>query len=352
VLCGDLSSERTAAGLAWRIQHAIAGSYQLAGAPQEVRIGASLGVSVSSGPRPAAEAMLREADTALYEAKRRGRGRVQLFSKQLRDSVTERVQLEADLRRALEQGEFVLHYQPKLQLHVAEVTEAEALLRWQHPERGLLRPHEFLPLAEETGLIVPIGAWVMRTAVEQVARWSATGLDLGVCVNFSARELIRPTLLDELDEATSSTGVEPARINVEITESAAATNLDATISRVRGIRDRGVHVSLDDFGTGYSSLAWLQKIPIDTVKVDQSFIAQLGEHPRTTAIVEGIVHLSHALGLATIAEGVESIAQLGWLADLGCDYAQGYYIGQPAPEPVSAGSPFPPRRRAGDPATG
>jgi diguanylate cyclase (GGDEF)-like protein/PAS domain S-box-containing protein len=348
VLCGDLSSERTAAGLAWRVQHAIAGNYALAGAQQEVFIGASLGVSVSTGRRPSAEEMLREADTALYEAKRRGRGRVQLFSKQLREWVTDRVRLEADLRRALEAGEFVVHYQPKLDLHQDEVTEAEALLRWQHPERGLLPPAAFLPLAEETGLIVPIGTWVLRTAVEQVAEWRGHGLDLGICVNFSAQELTRPALLEEIDDATSAAGIDAAKLNVEITESAAAVNLDATIASVTAIRERGGHVSLDDFGTGYSSLTWLQKIPIDALKLDRSFVRRLGEHSQTTAIVEGILHLGRALGLATIGEGVESDGQLGQLNELGCDYAQGFLIGHPVPDLVAAGEAWPPRRRAGD----
>jgi diguanylate cyclase (GGDEF)-like protein/PAS domain S-box-containing protein len=348
VLCGDLSSERTAAGLAWRVRNAIADDYTLAGAEQQVFMGVSLGVSVSSGRRPTAEEMLREADTALYEAKRRGRGRVQLFSKQLRDWVTDRVQLEADLRRALDVGEFVVHYQPKLDLHHDQVTEAEALLRWQHPERGLLPPASFLPLAEETGLIVPIGTWVMRTAVEQVAAWHREGMDLGMCINFSARELTHPALVEELEDATSRSGVDVGKLNVEITEGAAATNLDATITSVTAIRDRGAHVSLDDFGTGYSSLTWLQKIPIDSLKLDRSFVRHLGEHPQTTSIVEGILHLGRALGLATIGEGVESDAQLGQLNELGCDYAQGFFIGRPVPDLAEVGGPWPPRRRVGD----
>jgi EAL domain-containing protein (putative c-di-GMP-specific phosphodiesterase class I) len=273
---------------------------------------------------------------------------VQLFSKQLREWVTDRVRLEADLRRALEAGEFVVHYQPKLDLHQDEVTEAEALLRWQHPERGLLPPAAFLPLAEETGLIVPIGTWVLRTAVEQVAEWRGHGLDLGICVNFSAQELTRPALLEEIDDATSAAGIDAAKLNVEITESAAAVNLDATIASVTAIRERGGHVSLDDFGTGYSSLTWLQKIPIDALKLDRSFVRRLGEHSQTTAIVEGILHLGRALGLATIGEGVESDGQLGQLNELGCDYAQGFLIGHPVPDLVAAGEAWPPRRRAGD----
>ena len=348
VLCPDLTSERTAAGLAWRIQHAVAGSYSLAGAEQDAVVGASLGVSVSSGQRPVAEEMLRQADTALYEAKRRGRGRVQLFSRQLRESVTERVKLEADLRRALERGEFIVHYQPKLDLHNDQVTEAEALLRWRHPEHGMLPPSAFLSVAEETGLIVPIGTWVMRCAVEQVAAWRREGLDLGVCINFSPRELTHPALLEELDSTTSRHGVEAAKLNLEITESAAVANLGATIQSVTAIRERGAHVSLDDFGTGFSSLRWLQEIPVDTLKLDQTFVQPLGEHPRTTAIVEAVLRLGRALGLVTIGEGVENVAQLGRLTELGCDYAQGFYVGRPEPDLAAVGIRWPPRRRISD----
>jgi diguanylate cyclase (GGDEF)-like protein len=348
VLCPDLSSERTAAGLAWRVQHAVGGTYQLGGHP-DMFVGVSLGVSVSSGRNPQAEVMLREADTALYEAKRRGRGRVQLYSKQLRDTVTERSQLETDLRLALERDELVLHYQPKLNLHQDRVDEAEALLRWQHPERGLLRPMDFLPLAEETGLIIPIGAWVLRTAVAQVAVWGREVRPLGVCINLSARELNRPGLLEDLDQNTAEHHVDPGLLNVEITENAAANDLDAAIKRVTALRERGTHVSLDDFGTGYSSLSWLQRIPIDTLKLDQSFIRSLGEHPKTTAIVEAVLHLGRALGLATIGEGVETGDQLGRLRQLGCDYAQGYYVGPPVPEPVAVAGPWQEHnRRAAD----
>jgi diguanylate cyclase (GGDEF)-like protein/PAS domain S-box-containing protein len=348
VLCPDLTSERTAAGLAWRVQREVAGNYSLSGATQDALVGASLGVSVSGGERPVAEDMLREADTALYEAKRRGRGRVQLFSRHLRESVTERAKLEADLRRALERGEFVVHYQPKLYLEQDEITEAEALLRWRHPERGMLPPAAFLSVAEETGLIVPIGTWVMRSAVEQVATWAREGLDLGVCINFSPRELTHPALLDTLDDAMSHHDVAAGMLNLEITESAAVADLDATIQRVTAIRERGTHVSLDDFGTGYSSLRWLQEIPVDTVKLDRTFVRPLGEHPRTTAIVEAVLRLGRALGLATIGEGVENVAQLGRLTELGCDYVQGYYVGRPEPDLATVGVPWPPRRRVGD----
>ncbi|HEV2843961.1 MAG TPA: EAL domain-containing protein [Thermoanaerobaculia bacterium] len=267
----------------------------------------------------------------MYEAKRRGRNRVELFSGRLSDSLTDRLRLETDLRRAMENGQLVLHYQPKLDLHEDKVFSAEALLRWDHPERGLLLPAAFLPLAEETGLLAPIGEWVLRTATEQVANWARRGFDMSVQINFSDQEFNDPGMLSRMDEALRSCAVEPSKLEVEITARAAAADLARTIETVRAVRARGSHVALDDFGTGYCSLTWLQQIPVDTVKLDQTFTLRLGEHPRSTAIVESVLRLSAALGLITVAEGVETDAQLEQLRTLGCDAAQGFHIGRPLP---------------------
>jgi EAL domain-containing protein (putative c-di-GMP-specific phosphodiesterase class I) len=236
-----------------------------------------------------------------------------------------------ELRHALDAGEFVLHYQPKMNLVTHRFIAAEALLRWQHPHRGLLLPSEFLAAAEQAGLAVPLGRWVLETAVQQIADWTAKGLDLGVCVNFSPPELSNPALLDHLDEVTTRFGIDPEKVNVEITESAAVTDLETTVDHVLGIRRRGMHVTLDDFGTGYSSLTWLQRLPVDMLKIDQSFTRRLGDHPQTYAIVDAVIRLSHALGLVTIAEGVETAQHLAQLAELGCDSAQGYYLSPPVP---------------------
>jgi EAL domain-containing protein (putative c-di-GMP-specific phosphodiesterase class I) len=272
---------------------------------------------------------MREADTALYEAKRRGRGRVQLYSGKLSASVSHRLRLEADLRQALVGGQFLLLYQPKLHLKENRVFSAEALLRWDHPERGRLLPTEFLPLAEETGLLLPIGEWVLQTAAEQIATWARTGFDLGVQINLSDRELNDPRTLELIEATTARTGIDPSKLEIEITERAAAADLARTIETVRAIRAHGTHVSLDDFGTGFCSLTWLQQIPVDAVKLDQTFTMRLGEHPASTAIVTSVLRLSAALGLTTVAEGVETADQLAQLRDLGCDAAQGFYIGVP-----------------------
>jgi EAL domain-containing protein (putative c-di-GMP-specific phosphodiesterase class I) len=239
--------------------------------------------------------------------------------------------MTGELRRALEAGEFVLYYQPKMSLVTHRFIEAEALLRWEHPERGLLSPTDFLDSAVRAGLAVPIGLWVLHTALPQIARWTADGLDLGVCINLSAPELNDPALLVHLDEVTTRVGLSPLKVNLEMTESAAITDLDGTVDRVLAIRRRGMHVTLDDFGTGYSSLTWLQQLPVDMLKIDRSFTMRLGDHPQSYAIVDAVIRLSHALGLVTIAEGVETAQHLRHLEQLGCDHAQGYYLSPPVP---------------------
>jgi diguanylate cyclase (GGDEF)-like protein/PAS domain S-box-containing protein len=331
ILCPALTHEEQASALAERAMTAAAGPYRLGDGPQEFAVGTSVGVALSRSAPPSAEQMLREADTALYEAKRKGRGGVQLFCGRLSEAARDRLRLESDLRRALDAGQFSLHYQPKLHLREGKVYSAEALLRWDHPDLGMLLPTAFLPLAEETGLILPIGAWVLRTAAEQVAEWARGGLDLGVQINFSARELNAPGLLRSLDDTFARTQIDPSKLEVEITESAAAADLAHTIETVRGIRAHGTHVSLDDFGTGYSSLTWLQQIPVDSVKLDQTFTMRLGEHAQSTAIVTSLLHLGSALGLLTVAEGVETAGQLAQLRTLGCDAVQGFYIARPMP---------------------
>jgi diguanylate cyclase (GGDEF)-like protein len=329
VLCTELTYEQQAGHLAERVVAAVAGPYLLKEGPEEFIVGTSVGVALSEKSPLTAEQMMREADTALYEAKRRGGGQVQLYSGSLSASVSDRLRLEADLRQALVSGQLRLLYQPKLHLAENKVFSAEALLRWVHPERGLLLPAEFLPLAEETGLLFPIGGWVLRTAAEQVAAWARSGCGLGVQVNFSDRELNEPSMLGLIEATIAETAIDPDKLEIEITERAAAADLARTIETVRAIRAQGAHVSLDDFGTGFCSLTWLQQIPVDIVKLDQSFTKRLGEHPASTAIVESVLRLSAALGLDTVAEGVETADQLARLRDLGCQSAQGFYIGAP-----------------------
>jgi diguanylate cyclase (GGDEF)-like protein/PAS domain S-box-containing protein len=344
ILCADLPDEVEAVYLARRVLTSVSGSYRLPGASRDVFVSTSIGVAVSTEHTMAAEdeeTMLRDADTALYEAKRRGRGRYELFSDPLRERVTDRLQMETQLRQGIDDGEFVLHYQPKIDLGSDRLVDVEALLRWQHPKRGLLRPSQFLDLAEDTGLIIPIGAWVLHDATRQAAAWQRAGHHLVTCINLSARELNRPGLLGDVRKETEDVGVDPSLLNIEITERAPFTDLDGTMTTLTALRDLGVHITLDDFGTGYSALSWLQQLPVDTLKLDRSFTIRLGEHPPTSEIVSSIIHLSHALGIETIGEGVETADQLEQLRDLGCDAAQGFHLGRPV-LPAALALPQPP----------
>jgi diguanylate cyclase (GGDEF)-like protein len=327
VLCPELTDDEQAGHVAERVVSAVAGPYRLAGS--ELLVGTSVGVALSGDPSKDAGQLVGEADTALYAAERRGRGQVQMYSGELGDSVSRRLRLEAELRQALVSDQMFLVYQPKLRLIDSRVIAAEALLRWAHPERGLLLPAAFLPVAEESGLLFPIAEWVLRTAAAQVAAWARTGLGLGVCINFSDRELNDPRMLQLLETTLAQTGVDPGMLEIEITERAAAADLTRTIESVQTVRSGGHHVALDDFGTGFCSLTWLQQIPVDTLKLDQTFTMRLGQHPASTAIVEAVLHLGSALGLFTVAEGVETADQLTQLRDLGCEAAQGFYIGRP-----------------------
>jgi diguanylate cyclase (GGDEF)-like protein/PAS domain S-box-containing protein len=329
VLCPELTDDDQAGHVAERVVTAAAGPYRLEGSAAELLVGTSVGVALSRDPSRSAEQLVREADTALYEAKRRGRGQVQMYSGELSESVSRRLRLEAELRQALVSDQLFLVYQPKMHLIDNRVFAAEALLRWAHPRRGLLLPAEFLPVAEESGLLFAIAEWVLRTAAAQVAAWAVTGLGLAVCINFSDRELNDPRMLQLLRTTLAQTGVDPGKLEIEITERAAAADLAHTIESVRTVRSGGHHVALDDFGTGFCSLTWLQQIPVDTLKLDQTFTMRLGQHPASTAIVEAVLRLGSALGLITVAEGVETADQLTQLRDLGCEAAQGFYIGRP-----------------------
>jgi diguanylate cyclase (GGDEF)-like protein/PAS domain S-box-containing protein len=331
ILCGNLSGARHAATLAERALAAVTGTYRLTGVSRPVHVGASIGVAISSGASSTATDLLREADTALYEAKRRGRHRVELFSHQLREAVTARLRLESDLCHGLERGEFALYYQPKLHLRSGRFFSAEALLRWNHPDRGPWLPEAFLDVARDTGVIIPLGRWVMRTAVAQVAAWHREGLDLSVQINVSATELADPGFVPDLADAISGAGVDPGNIELEITEPAAFADLQGTATTVAAIRERGVHVTLQGFGSGSSSLTTLQHIPVDGVKLDGAFARFAGRGSRSATIVEAVLNLGHALELSTFADGVEAAEEQYQLERFGCDAAQGQYIAPPTP---------------------
>ena len=279
--------------------------------------------------------MLRDADIAMYRAKELGPGRWEVFDELVRNRALERVGIERELRRALELGELRLHYQPIVRLDDGALQSVEALVRWQHPERGLVPPGDFIPIAEESGLILQIGAWTLREACEQACRWRAEFGDrapLPVSVNVSARQLAQPELPEIVGRVLRQTGMSAGDLAIEVTESALIDGLErARPTRCASSRALGVRILLDDFGTGYSSLSHLQQFPIDALKIDRSFVMHLGQGGDECAIVRAIAAMAGALGLDVVAEGVETVEQAEEAWALGCCWAQGYYFARPAP---------------------
>ncbi|MGW6441588.1 putative bifunctional diguanylate cyclase/phosphodiesterase [Lentzea sp. NPDC055074] len=299
---------------------------ELNGAPEQ--FGASIGVAVS-GPGVGTAELLRDADTAMYVAKREGGNRIRLFHPDMGEQALIRQRDRTDLRTAVEDGQLVVHYQPIIDLATGAVTSAEALVRWQRPGRGLLGPDAFIGLAEETGLIVPLGQKVLEAACRQAVRWQAEGRSLGVTVNVSTRELSTPGFLPRLDGVVAATGLAPGSLTIEVTESVWADG--PAMRSLVAVRDAGIRVALDDFGTGYSSLSYLQRYPFDVVKIDSSFTRALGSNGRTEGVIRCIIALADVLGAQTVAEGIETPEQAEWLREAGCSYAQGYLFGRPAP---------------------
>jgi EAL domain-containing protein (putative c-di-GMP-specific phosphodiesterase class I) len=277
--------------------------------------------------------VIREADAAMYRAKELGRSRFELFDEASRHRAMERLELETALRHAVERSELRVHYQPKVSLERdTAVVGLEALVRWQHPERGLIAPNEFLPLAEETGLVLAIGEYVLVQALQQLVRWRRSKPNVSIAVNLSARQLEDPGLVSMLAAAVRSSGIDPGAVWLEVTESAVTHNQEAAIRAMQGLKAIGLRIAIDDFGTGSSSLRSLKRLPVDMLKIHESFVAGLGSDPVQNPIVAAVVELGHALGLSVVAEGVETDAQLAALRSLGCDGAQGFLFGAPVPE--------------------
>ena len=292
---------------------------------------ASIGVVLGNGMAEGPEELLRFADLALYRAKADGRARTASYNSDLNTAALARLSLEVDLRRAVERGELVLHYQPKVDLRTGAIAGLEALVRWQHPTRGLISPGVFIPLAEETGAIVPIGRWVLGEACRQVVAWQVaypTNATPRLSVNLSARQFRAPDLVADVAALLAETGLAAELLQMEITETAAMERPDEAITTLTALRALGVRLAIDDFGTGYSSLAYLRQLPVDTLKIDRSFFA---DEERNQAIVRAVTDLAHALGLEVVAEGVERAAQVAWARVAGCDRGQGYYFAHPLP---------------------
>lgn len=299
-------------------------------ADRELFATTSIGISMYPNDGADAETLVRNADTAMYRAKEQGRDNYQLYAPTMNARALERLALENMLRKALSHGELIVYYQPLVELETKRIDGVEALLRWQHPELGLLLPAHFISVAEISGLIVPIGDWVLRTACRQARLWQKqTGIDLVVSVNLSARQFQQPDLVSCVKAALEESGLPPRSLELEITESSAMQSAENTIHTLREIKKLGARIAMDDFGTGYSSLSYLKRFPIDTLKLDQSFVRELSTDPEDAAIAAAIISMAHTLALTVVAEGVETEEQLSFLREQGCDRIQGYLFSAP-----------------------
>jgi len=331
VCCDDLGADATGAQAA--ALHVVDRIVAVLAEPMDGSLEpttASIGIALVRGTQQSSDTVLRNADQAMYRAKQQGAACFELFDEALQARAADRVTVRDELGLALERDELVVHYQPIASLEDGQVIGAEALVRWDHPDRGILLPREFLDVAEESGLIVPLGDWVLKRACRDVARWRQTvRQDLLVTVNASARQLRDETLADSIEEALSDSGLQAGALEIELTETMLIEATAATLAQLDALRTLGVRIGLDDFGTGYASLSCLRRLPVDFVKIDRSFVAGLGESSDDEAIVNAIVDLSHALGLQVVTEGVESLAQQSALQEMGCDFAQGWHFGRP-----------------------
>jgi len=331
IVCPDIGGPSDALALAERIRATLESPFTIRGT--EVFVGASVGVVVADGTADPAT-LLKYADIAAYRAKERGRNRAELFDENLRSSVATRLDTETAFRRGLDAGELAVHYQPVVSVRSGEITGFEALVRWNRPGHGIVQPGEFLQIAEDTGLIVPMGKHVLRIACAQIAEWSRQSPD-GSCprvaVNLSAGQVGQIDLVDDVERILTESGATPSSLCIEITETLLMQDTPATIDTLNRLRRLGVSLAIDDFGTGYSSLSYLRRLPVTVLKIDQSFILELGLDPQGATIVASVIELAHALGMECVAEGVESATHLATLARLGCDEMQGFLFSPAVP---------------------
>jgi diguanylate cyclase (GGDEF)-like protein len=330
ILLGEVAEPSTALHMAERIIQTLTAPFRLDG--HDIVTATSIGIATSTPTQTPAE-MLRDADAALYRAKAKGRGRYEVFDETMNAQALERLELEADLRAALERGEFMVYYQPKIALATGRVEGLEALVRWQHPRRGLITPAAFIPLAEETGLIRPLGQWVLEEACRQTQQWHQhmPGLQVVTSINLSARQFQQPTLVEDVAAALRQSGVDPACIQLEITESVAMEDAEAAVAVLQQLKALGVQLAIDDFGTGYSSLAYLKRFPVDELKIDRAFVSGLLQDSEDASIVNAVASLGHALNLSIVAEGIETADESRQVQALGCEIGQGYYFAEPLP---------------------
>jgi diguanylate cyclase (GGDEF)-like protein len=336
VLVTELKDPEAALFSANRLLAAVAAPHGIHG--HDLHITASIGISIYPGDGTDAETLIKNADTAMYQAKKNGPHSYQFFKQSMSIRAVERQSIEESLRRAMERDEFALHYQPKINVKTGAITGVEALIRWTHPERGMIPPSQFIPVAEDTGLILPIGGWVLGEACAQSKAWRNAGLpDVTMAVNVSAMEFQDPNFLEHLFQVLEETATDPALLKIELTESVLMKNAERAIIVLRKMRESGIKVAIDDFGTGYSSLSYLQRFPIDELKIDQSFVRQIGSADGDTAIVTAVISMARSLRLRVVAEGVETVEELEFLREQQCDEVQGYYFSKPVPPDLLAG---------------
>jgi diguanylate cyclase (GGDEF)-like protein len=328
VLLANVGDRRAAEAAAVRALEGL-GRYVTVG-ERRVAVGASIGLAVAER-HDSAQEMLRNADLALYEAKQAGKGRVKIYEAALHTAALRRLELEDELRHAIEHEQLEVHYQPIFAIGSQRLLGHEALVRWHHPQRGLLSPAEFLPIAEQTGLIVPLGRWVLRTACHQTATWQQRyNATLNIAVNLSVIQLDDPALVDDVRDALQTSGLPAHDLVLEVTETAVMRDIATLTSVMHDLKTLGTRLALDDFGTGYSSMSRLKGLPLDMLKIPKPFIDSI-THVDDRAVAQGIIELGHRLRLGVVAEGIETAEQLTHLSDIGCDLAQGYHLARPAP---------------------
>jgi diguanylate cyclase (GGDEF)-like protein len=333
ILAEGFATEDALVGYAIRLRDAIRRELVLGNATSmtSVTLDASIGIAFSPADDTEERSMLQEADAAMNVVKARGRGGVELSLGGLSEIARQRLGLEQELRQAIDRGELCVHYQPQVDHRLGRVVGVEALVRWNHPERGLVGPGDFIPVAEETDLIVDIGRFVLETGCRQLAAWRAEGVDLTLSVNLAARQLVVPSFCHDIDAILTECGLDPDALTLEVTESVLFRDTAAVAAVIDCLRRIGVHLALDDFGTGYSSLVYLRRFHVGEIKIDRSFVSGIGHEPEDETIIRSIINLARSLGIGLVAEGAETEAEADWLVRAGCDVIQGYVDSRPLP---------------------
>jgi diguanylate cyclase (GGDEF)-like protein/PAS domain S-box-containing protein len=333
ILCESVGGVLEAVGVADRLQREIAQTIQAGGA--ELRLSASIGIALAEpGEDVDCSRLVEDADAAMYRAKERGGDRTELFDMRMRERAVEELSIEQELQHGLERGELRLHYQPLVSLDTGEMVGAEALIRWDHPERGLLSPDKFLPVAEESGLIVQVGAWAVGEACRRLRDWdrrNGGAAPFALAVNLSARELTHPDVVSTVLNAIRRSALDPSRLTIEVTESTAMADRETGFRALRELSDAGVRIAIDDFGTGYSSLDHLREMPVDILKIDRSFVAGMAANSPDSALVAAAIAMGRALDMEVVAEGIETSEQVADLRELGCPLGQGFLFARPLP---------------------